>query len=557
MTGPKLNFPFNLNNVLRIGASSSLGMTAGSYYTPNTSTGYFSIDKGLLYDSLYFISKSPDNFGTSSLTIDVETGFIFTQNLLGNYNEISSKNNLTYSEILLSSSFDTYGSTASIQLSSLGTVCINGNPNGGNLKGTFKIDDTILIEFSEKNYPNRKSSLSLGNSTVDILSIDDTNISQILISTYSISLNSSSNICIGNTPSIDNLTSTLLARRSDGVIVNVDKTSIIGTTGSIGPTGPAGTNGISGGQHYYFNQSVSAGINSYKQLSKEPIGTTTSITTQTITNGQQGLLMSSFITPQLGFAVIPGGSQQFHLHILKEGSANQIDAYVQINLADSSGTIIGPTLSTAVAQINWIDANTPFETLLDLTLPTTTIDPTNRMVVRIYCNNAASGTHDIKFYTEGTSYYSFVTTTTGAVGNQGATGPQGIQGATGNIGVTGSTGPQGIQGVTGSTGPQGIQGATGSAGVYTIISTTSPLTLSNTSGTIIVKCDTSLSGYTINLPTAVGNTATFVFKKIAGTGSIVVDAFSTETIDGGLTATINRIYESITLISDNINWWVI
>ena len=65
------------------------------------------------------------------------------------------------------------------------------------------------------------------------------------------------------------------------------------------------------------------------------------------------------------------------------------------------------------------------------------------------------------------------------------------------------------------------------------------------------------AGFTINLPTAVGNTAKFNVKKLLAAGQIVVDPFGTQTIDGGLTAALNNQYESITLVSDNANWWII
>ena len=149
---------------------------------------------------------------------------------------------------------------------------------------------------------------------------------------------------------------------------------------------------------------------------------------------------------------------------------------------------------------------------------------------------------------------------TGSQGIQGETGPQGIQGATGSTGATGS---QGIQGATGPQGIQGIQGPTGATGpagaggTYTFISTATNYSLTQTTGTTIVKCDGTTASFTVNLPTAVGNTSTFVFKKTAGTYSIIVSATASQVIDGSTTATINRQYESITLVSDNANWWLI
>ena len=73
---------------------------------------------------------------------------------------------------------------------------------------------------------------------------------------------------------------------------------------------------------------------------------------------------------------------------------------------------------------------------MDLVLTTTTIDPTNRMIVKIYCNNDDSSTHNITWYTEGTSYYSFVKTSVSVPTIPGPTGP------TGHTGPTGATGPE-------------------------------------------------------------------------------------------------------------------
>jgi hypothetical protein len=81
--------------------------------------------------------------------------------------------------------------------------------------------------------------------------------------------------------------------------------------------------------------------------------------------------------------------------------------------------------------------------------------------------------------------------------------------------------------------------------------------VTTTTGTFILKCDTTGGAFQVNLPTAIENKATIVIKKTAGSPAVTVDGFSTQTIDDGLTAVINKIYESITLVSDNANWWVI
>ena len=96
-----------------------------------------------------------------------------------------------------------------------------------------------------------------------------------------------------------------------------------------------------------------------------------------------------------------------------------------------------------------------------------------------------------------------------------------------------------------------------SAGGYTVSTKITNYTETATSGIIILLADTTSGTFTITLPTAVGNTSTISIKKIATANTVIVDGNGSQTIDGGLTATLNKIYESITLISDNTNWFII
>ena len=92
--------------------------------------------------------------------------------------------------------------------------------------------------------------------------------------------------------------------------------------------------------------------------------------------------------------------------------------------------------------------------------------------------------------------------------------------------------------------------------LYQVQTKTAGYTATETSGDIVVKCDLA-AGFTVVLPTAVGNRARFTFKKIQAAGQIVIDGQAAETLDGALTATLNNQYESITIISDNSNWMII
>ena len=87
--------------------------------------------------------------------------------------------------------------------------------------------------------------------------------------------------------------------------------------------------------------------------------------------------------------------------------------------------------------------------------------------------------------------------------------------------------------------------------------TAASYTATATSGTTIVLCNTTSNSVTVNLPTAVGNTAIYEIKKTATANSMILDPFSTETIDGSATITIVVGNESLTLVSDNTNWKVI
>lgn len=92
---------------------------------------------------------------------------------------------------------------------------------------------------------------------------------------------------------------------------------------------------------------------------------------------------------------------------------------------------------------------------------------------------------------------------------------------------------------------------------YSISTKTGTYTETATSGEIILLGDTTGGAFTINLATAVSNTSKVTIKKIAGSATLTVDANGSQTIDGGLTASIVKVYESITLVSDGSNWHII
>lgn len=322
-----------------------------------------------------------------------------------------------------------------------------------------------------------------------------------------------------------------------------------GTSGSSGTSGTSGMNGISAGQVYYFNKSQSSDVSPYKVLDLSPSGTSQQTSTASLTGNQKGLLIDSYLTPELAFGVIPAGVQRFHHHLLKPASNDEIEFYVEIQLADSSGTPIGPTLSTNKALIGWVDATTPNEVVTDLVLPTTTIDPTSRMIVRLYLDNNDSTSHTVVHYTEGISHYSFVTTSVGVIGStSGSSGTSGVNGTSGSSGVSLADGLYyGRQGFSGANIDTGIGAAgMGAAGMnvnklnlspfifgknLTISSITTEVTTSVAGSSIIFGVYTDLNGRP--------NTPIF----FSGTQSSATNGLKTYNIpSGGWSISANTLY---------------
>ena len=94
---------------------------------------------------------------------------------------------------------------------------------------------------------------------------------------------------------------------------------------------------------------------------------------------------------------------------------------------------------------------------------------------------------------------------------------------------------------------------------YLVTSVTSTsATLSAANQYVFVDDDTASGAVTINLPTAVGNSAVnYSIKKLGTTGNVTIDGNASETIDGATTAVLTTQYESITIVSDGTEWHII
>jgi len=94
----------------------------------------------------------------------------------------------------------------------------------------------------------------------------------------------------------------------------------------------------------------------------------------------------------------------------------------------------------------------------------------------------------------------------------------------------------------------------GGGATYTVTTQSATYTETATSGDQVILV--TGAAVVVTLPTAIGNTARLTFKLTVA-GTMTINAFGAQTIDGGASAVTSIQYTAITLVSDNANWQVI
>jgi len=93
-------------------------------------------------------------------------------------------------------------------------------------------------------------------------------------------------------------------------------------------------------------------------------------------------------------------------------------------------------------------------------------------------------------------------------------------------------------------------------GGYTVINVNStPYTVIPTTGQTIYNVDTTGGSITMNMPTAVGNTAAYTIHN-RGSNLVVIDPFGAQTINGNSTQTLLFLNTSVDIYSDNVNLFI-
>jgi hypothetical protein len=217
-----------------------------------------------------------------------------------------------------------------------------------------------------------------------------------------------------------------------------------------------------------------------------------------------------------GLTQISPGTWYFNVYRYVSAAVGNPQLIFNVYVRNLNGT---ETLLFSVGSGPIRDISVAYQSITYTTTTATTINNTDRLVVRVFASASSIVNSVVHFVFDGSVYTSYVlapipiivvasngltgligptgpqgaqgppgpqgpqgspgvTGSTGTAGVTGATGPRGAtgsQGATGPQGATGSQGPQGSPGVTGSTGPQGAQGPQGSPGVTGVTGPTGPV----------------------------------------------------------------------------------
>jgi hypothetical protein len=243
------------------------------------------------------------------------------------------------------------------------------------------------------------------------------------------------------------------------------------TSGSSGTTGTSGVSGISGGQIYWMNQSINTssafGSPTYKQLSPIPSGAVQQTVTTTVpATTTQTLVTFATDTGVPGVTSLPAGNWSFTAHFLTNISNSNWDIYYELWKYTIGGvsTLLGTTNTVPVT----LDTVIIQQVYADSFIAAQSLNSTDRLYVNVVAVNTSNQPHDIIFYTEGSSYYSYVQTTfnapSGSSGTAGTSSTSGTSGSNGTSSTSGSNGTSGTNGTSGSSSTSGTNGTSSTSG---------------------------------------------------------------------------------------------
>jgi hypothetical protein len=160
------------------------------------------------------------------------------------------------------------------------------------------------------------------------------------------------------------------------------------------------------GQLYYFN--ISNTQTPYYEFSTTAT-TTTEQTISATTGANSTVYVGGFMTPLNvpNITNIPAGILSFYLHAYDGGTNHSFDIYCELYKRTTGGTETLLFTSDPASVLG----NTPTMMISDGFFSGTTVNSSDRLVVKVYGTNLTNQTRTIYFVSEGSSHYSFALTT--------------------------------------------------------------------------------------------------------------------------------------------------
>ena len=265
---------------------------------------------------------------------------------------------------------------------------------------------------------------------------------------------------------------------SSGTSGSTGSSGTAGSTGSSGTAGTSGQNGLSLGQILYPHNDpaqppTASGYTAL--LTTEPNGpevlytvlTSTTIGEKQFSSGSAAALISaSFITnvnyPNV--TLIPNGEWEFDTW----GQVDSVTGTTQIVArVYKSGSGTGEVELFNASSSALTPAATPVQVIIDTLQGDFAVLSTDRIVVKYSAKSTSGPTRTVNLFGEGTTHYTHIHSTLGAVsGTSGTSGQNGSSGTSGQNGSSGTSGigSSGTSGQTGSSGTAGTSGQTPAAG---------------------------------------------------------------------------------------------
>lgn len=291
--------------------------------------------------------------------------------------------------------------------------------------------------------------------------------------------------------------------------------------------------------HYYFTDTVSDIGGSYLEMRDYAQDEATSTIVLSNINTGDDQPLATFITTTNGGGVganiekLREGSYVIHGHYERTSGKKDLRIYGELYTRTSGGV---ETLRGTTAESGLITSQVGRNITVTVS-EEVAIDPTDRLVVKIYVNAASGGTSsELTMYLEGDYDSNLLVPTTFQTFSNVFLRLDGDNQMFNNIDLGGNS----VVGLA----------------ITTVTSTSYSATTANY--VILVDDDTAGSTVTVTLPAASGNSGLqFNIKKIGSTANVIIDGNASEEIDGGATATLTQQYESITIICDGSNWYII